>query len=98
MAVYLHGNDHLVEFNEINDVLTDMSDMGSIYMGRDPSERGNIYRYNFFHDIKNHHKGGAGVQAIFFDDRTIGGAEIVGNTFYKAGSTNPIKFYAGIVI
>jgi len=94
-AIYLHGNDHVVEYNEIDHVLTDQSDMGAIYMGRDPSETGNEFRCNFFHHIKNNHAGGHGVQAIFFDDCSIGGADIVGNVFYRAGSTNPIKFNGG---
>jgi hypothetical protein len=94
-AVYLHGNDHVVEYNEMDHVLKDCSDMGAIYMGRDPSETGHSFCYNFFHNIKNYHKGGHGVQAIFFDDCSFGGARIIGNVFYKTGSTNPIKFNGG---
>jgi len=69
--------------------------MGAIYMGRDPSETGNQFNYNFFHDIKNFHIGGHGVQGIFFDDYSITGAEIIGNVFYRAGSTGCIKFNGG---
>jgi len=94
-AIYLHGNDHIVEYNEIDNVVTDSSDMGAIYMGRDPSESGHSFSYNFFHNIKNYHNGGFGVQAIFIDDCSFGGARIIGNIFYKAGSTNPIKFNGG---
>jgi len=95
MAIYLHGNDHIVEYNEIDHVCTDISDQGSIYMGRDPSEAGSVFRYNYFHDIYNYHKGGHGVQAIFFDDCSICGAEITGNVFYKTGNTGAIKFNGG---
>ncbi len=95
IAVYLHGNDHVIAFNEMDNVLTDMSDMGAIYMGRDPSETGNVFRHNYFHDIRNYHRGGHGVQAIFFDDCSICGAEIVGNLFRNAGSTAAIKFNGG---
>ena len=95
MGIYLHGNDHIVEYNRIYNVLTDMSDQGAIYMGRDPSESGNQFRYNFFHDIYNRHSGGHGVQAIFFDDMCTYGATIYGNVFVKAGSTGVVKFNGG---
>lgn len=95
MAIYLHGNDHIVEYNEIDHVCTDISDQGSIYMGRDPSEAGSVFRYNYFHDILNFHEGGHGVQAIFFDDCSICGAEIYGNVFYRTGNTGAIKFNGG---
>ena len=81
-AIYLHGNDHLIEFNEIDHVLTASSDMGAFYMGRDISEVGNVIRCNYFHDI---HRVGAGahVVAIYFDDGSILGADVIGNVFYK---------------
>ena len=95
LGVYLHGNDHVIEYNEIDHVLTDMSDMGAIYMGRDPSETGNSFSYNFFHNIKNYHNGGHGVQAIFFDDCSFGAAKMTCNVFYKAGSNKSIFFNGG---
>ena len=72
-----------------------MSDMDSIYMGRDPSETGNRINYNYFHHIINTHSGGHGVQALFFDDFSIFGAEVEGNVFYQTGSSGVIKFYRG---
>jgi hypothetical protein len=95
LAIYLHGNDHTIAYNEIDHVVTDMSDMGAIYMGRDPSETGNLILHNYFHDIRNFHKGGHGVQAIFYDDCSICGADVVGNIFREAGSTGVIKFNGG---
>lgn len=95
MGVYLHGNDHMVEYNRFFNLLSDMSDQGAIYMGRDPSESGNVFRYNFFHDIINRHKGGHGVQGIFFDDMCTFGATIYGNVFLRAGSTGVVKFHGG---
>ena len=47
MAIYLHGNDHIIEYNKIHHVLQSVSDSGAIYMGRDMSEVGNIIRHNF---------------------------------------------------
>lgn len=95
MAIYLHGNDHLIEFNRIHHVLTDISDQGAIYMGRDPSESGNMIRHNFFHDLYNFHDSGHGVQAIFFDDDDLFGATIYGNVFVRAGSTEVVKAHGG---
>lgn len=80
-AIYLHGNDHLIEYNKIHDVLRSSSDMGAIYMGRDASEVGNVFRYNFIYGIRNPHKGGLGACAIFFDDGSIYN-EVYGNYFY----------------
>jgi hypothetical protein len=44
----LTENDHLIEYNIIHDAVTDGHDMGAIYYGRNPSEQGNIVRYNYF--------------------------------------------------
>jgi hypothetical protein len=52
-AILLHGNDHVVEFNEIHDVCLQADDMGVFYMGRDPSEQGNIFLNNFIHHTGN---------------------------------------------
>ncbi|RMH11011.1 MAG: right-handed parallel beta-helix repeat-containing protein [Gammaproteobacteria bacterium] len=94
-AILMYGNDHLIEFNEIDHVLKNMSDQGAIYAGRNPSETGSIIRYNFFHDIYNQHEKSHGVQAIFFDDCSLNTATIWGNVFYKAGSTGVVKFFRG---
>jgi hypothetical protein len=37
-AILLHGNDHLIEKNNIHHAVTDGDDMGALYYGRDPSE------------------------------------------------------------
>jgi len=94
-AILLHGNDHVIELNHIHHVVTDMSDQAAIYMGRDPSESGNVIRHNFFHDIYNYHEGGHGVQAIFFDDCCTFGATVIGNVLYRTGNTGVIKFNGG---
>jgi len=83
MAIYLHGNDHIIEYNEIYEVVEGPTeDMGAFYMGRDPSERGNVVRYNFWHNIGNPKKM---INSIYLDDGASG-VVIYGNVFYKAGS------------
>lgn len=94
-AILFYGNDHLIEFNEINDCVTDMSDMAAIYTGRDPSVLGHIIRYNFFHHLDNKLGSGNGVQAIYFDDDDLYTAVIFGNVFYKAGSNAVLHFNGG---
>jgi len=93
-AILFGGNDHLIEYNEIDHCVTDMSDMGAIYTGRNPSVLGHVIRYNFFHHIDKS-IGGAGVQAIFIDDDNLYTAVIYGNVFYKTGSNAAIKFNGG---
>lgn len=81
-AVYIHGNDHLAEYNKIHNVAKSISDGSAIYMGRDPSEVGNKIRYNFIYDIKNPHSYDMyGFTAIYFDDGAIYN-EVYGNYFY----------------
>lgn len=81
-AIYLHGNEHLIEFNNIHHAVTDGNDMGAIYFGRDPSEFGNKVRHNFLHHIGNSL---GWISAVYHDDGACG-MEVTGNIFYKAGS------------
>lgn len=81
-AILLHGNDHLIEYNNIHHAVTDGDDMGAVYYGRDPSELGNKIQYNFFHHIGNDH---GSIMAVYHDDGACG-TEVTGNIFYKAGS------------
>ena len=79
-AIYVHGNEHIFEYNLIHDIATNSNDTSPWYIGRDPSDRGNIIRYNFFHHCGNPaHKWTMGV---YFDDASCG-AVVHGNVFYK---------------
>ena len=93
-GIYLHGNDHVIQYNEINNLCEDCSDMGAIYMGRDPSETGNAINYNFIHHIKNTNGGGS-VMGVYFDDTSIYGANVVGNIFYEVGLRHVILINGG---
>ena len=81
-AMYLRGNDHIIEFNEIHNVCQETGDAGAIHTGRDWTWRGNVIRYNYFHDLKG--PGLHGVMAAYLDD-WASGFTIEGNVFYKAG-------------
>ena len=95
VAIHIHGNEHLIEYNEFHHVMMTGDDMGAIYLGRDPAERNNVFRYNYFHDIgpfreaKTHH-----TYAIYLDDIGGDGALVFGNIFRKAG-TNASVFING---
>lgn len=91
MAINLHGNDHVIEYNRIHDVVTGSSDAGAIYMGRDMSEVGNIFRYNFIYHIHNPYKTGLGVCAIYLDDGCLYNS-VYGNYFYDIVSDGQMFF------
>ena len=78
-AVILQGNNHIIENNEIYDVIKETNDAGAVYMGRNQSERGNIIRNNYFHDIS-----GIGKQAysVYADDLFCG-VNVYNNLFYN---------------
>ncbi len=79
-AIGYDGNDHLIEFNEIHDVVLESADAGVLYTGRDWTFRGNVVRYNFIHHIP--HRPGFGSKGIYLDD-CASSTEIFGNVFYK---------------
>ncbi len=80
-AILLSGNDHLIEYNNIHDVCQVTDDVGALYYGRNPSMRGLLVRYNYFHHINDTHR----CSAVYHDDGACG-MEVTGNVFYKAGS------------
>jgi len=80
-AILLSGNDHLIEYNNIHDVCSVTDDVGALYYGRNPSERGHLVRYNYFHHISDVHSS----SAVYHDDGACG-MTVFGNVFYKAGS------------
>ena len=56
-AILFDGNDHLIEYNEINDVLKFSDDAGVIYANLNWGYRGNQINYNYIHDIDTSFKG-----------------------------------------
>jgi len=80
-AIGYDGNDHVIELNEIHDVVLESSDAGALYTGRDWTFRGNIVRHNFFHHIP--FRPGYGSKVVYLDD-CASSTDIIGNVFYKA--------------
>lgn len=81
-AIYFGGNDHTIEFNEIFDIVQETGDSGAIHTGRDYTWRGNMIRFNYFHDL--HGPGLFGVMGVYLDD-FMSGTTVFGNIFYNAG-------------
>lgn len=80
-AIGIGGNDHTIEFNEIHHICMESDDCGAFYMGRNPSERGTIIRYNYWHDTGGPRSHGS--CAVYFDDGS-GGQTVFGNVFQRA--------------
>lgn len=74
-AILISGNENLIEYNETYRVCQETSDAGAFYMGLDVTKRGNLLRYNYFHDIT-----GRLVSCIYLDD-FMSGTIIIGNYF-----------------
>ncbi|OAD46451.1 hypothetical protein LPB303_02665 [Polaribacter atrinae] len=87
-AIYVHGNEHLFEYNNIHHVTLNSDDTSPWYIGRDPSDRGNIIRYNYLHHCGNPNRMNMG---IYCDDSTTG-VEIFGNVFYKMDTRHGMLF------
>lgn len=79
-AIAIGGNDHVIEYNIIHDVCLETDDCGACYKGRNPSCRGNVIRFNFWHDIGRPLGHGSG--AVYFDDGD-GGDIVYGNVFLR---------------
>ncbi len=69
MAIGYGGNEHLIEYNYIHDVVLHSSDAGAIYSGFDWAGHGTVIRYNLLKTI-----GGEGFypDGIYWDDGLSG--------------------------
>lgn len=81
-AIFIGGNDHVIEYNVLRDVVSGSNDAGAIYKGRNPSCRGNVIRYNFLANIGS--RLGDMTCGVYFDDGD-GGDTVFGNVFLHCG-------------
>ena len=91
-AIYVRGNEHVFEFNDIHDVALNSNDASAWYLGRDPSDRGNIVRWNFFHNVGRPDR--KWTMGVYCDDATTD-VRIEGNVFYRAGSFGSVYSNGG---
>jgi tetratricopeptide (TPR) repeat protein len=80
-AMRVEGDEHLIEFNEVHHVCMETDDQGGIDMWGNPTYRGVVIRYNYWHDIGSEH--GLGQAGIRLDD-AISRVLIYGNVFCRA--------------
>jgi hypothetical protein len=88
-AINLGGNDHLVELNEAGHVVQESDDQGAVDMWGNPTFRGNVFRWNYFHHIgpwENARTEPALGQAGIRLDDAISGVLIYGNVFRHAAT------------
>ena len=69
MGIYYMGNENVMEYNYIHDVVLQSSDAGAIYTGYSYSTYGNVVRYNCIADIGSSDFTPSG---IYFDDNSSG--------------------------
>lgn len=81
-AIQPQGVNNIVEYNEFYDTNRSIGDSGCLYEGQNFAMRGNVYRYNYFHDI-GPRDGSKFVHCIYEDD-TMSGSDIYGNIFENA--------------
>lgn len=87
-AIYAHGNEHVYEYNNIHHVTQHSDDVSIWYLGRDPSDRGNVLRYNYFHHCGSKERMNMG---IYCDDSTTD-VTVYGNVFYKIHTAQGVLY------
>ncbi len=72
-AITFYGNDHIIEQNEVYDVIRDVGDAAAIYQGRQHLYRGSVVRRNFLYDIApTDPLLVSGTVGIYMDDTQLG--------------------------
>lgn len=87
-GIYVRGNDHLFEYNQIHHVTLNSNDTSPWYIGRDPSDRGNVVRYNYIHHCGNVNRMNMG---IYCDDSSTD-VLVYGNVFYQMATSTGVLF------
>jgi hypothetical protein len=84
LAIEMSGNDHLVEGCTFERVVTEIDDMGAIYVnsGENPLERGHLVRWNLFRDIGLQRT----IASAVYLDRASSGISVSENIFHRITS------------
>ncbi len=83
-AITIYGNNHLIEKNEVYDVMRTAADGGAIYQGRNQIQRGTTIKQNYIHRIQPTDTSlESGTCAIYMDDGQQGN-KIEQNIIYNA--------------
>jgi len=94
-AIRVEGNDHLIEFNEVHSVVYESDDQGGYDAWFNPTYRGNVIWYNYWHHIGSG-LDVAGQAGVRLDD-AISGTLVYGNVFYwcSAGDFGGVQIHGG---
>ena len=92
VALKWGGNDVLIAFNELYEVVKIAGDQGATYTGATWWAYGDVLSNNFVHDIYNLPE--AHTIAGFYYDDLIQGQTTTGNVFYKVGC-NTVNIHGG---
>jgi hypothetical protein len=88
-AMRVEGNDHQIEYNEIFNAVMESDDQGGADMFGNPTYRGNVYRFNYWHQIgkwrATDQQPKCGQAAIRLDD-AICGTLVYGNIFEQCSA------------
>jgi len=88
-AFRISGNDHIIEYNRVHHVVLESDDQGGVDMWGNPTYRGNVFRFNWWHDIGNQvnptEAPDCGHAGIRFDD-AISGQYVHANVFERASA------------
>ncbi len=82
-AIYLLGNDQIIEYNEIYRCGMYVDDGAPLYTGMDPTQMGSHIRYNYWHHNGSAEMSGRRGCLIYFDCPGGQHCKIYGNVFYK---------------
>lgn len=86
-AIWVHGNEHVIEGNDIHTVAMETADASAYYIGADTTERGNTVRGNYFHNL-----GVGDINAVYLDDESSG-SFVMGNVI--RGAARGVKIGGG---
>lgn len=87
-GIFVQGNDHVFEYNYIHDVTLNSDDTSPWYIGRNPSDRGNIVRYNYFDNCGSKNRMNMG---IYCDDSSSD-ILVFGNVFNNMMTNHGVVF------
>ena len=83
----IEGNDHVIEFNEVQNAVRESDDQGAMELFGNPTYRGVVFRYNRFTNCgkTGSERAICGQAAIRFDD-AISGMLVYGNVFIRSAN------------
>jgi hypothetical protein len=87
-GIFVQGNDHVFEYNHIHDVALYSDDTSPWYIGRNPGDRGNVVRYNYFDHCGNKNRMNMG---IYCDDSSAD-VFVYGNVFHDMLTNHGVLF------